>query len=77
MRRVTLAFMAASLVLAGSVLTASAQNQNGGAARLHAQIQNATPIRQAACNGFTGGCGCAPGWISACANRCCRCVRCW
>ena len=28
-------------------------------------------------NGMTGGCGCGPGWISACAPRCCRCVPCY
>jgi hypothetical protein len=77
MRKLTLTLAATALMLAGSMLAASAQNQNGGAGRLHAQIQNATPIHEAACNGFTGACGCAPGWISACPGRCCRCVRCW
>jgi hypothetical protein len=77
MRKLTLTFMATALMLAGMAMAANAQNQAPGAARLHAQIQNATPIHQAACNGFTGGCGCAPGWISACPGRCCRCVRCW
>jgi hypothetical protein len=66
-------------MLGGMAMSASAQNQAPGAARLHAQIQNATPIHQAACNGWTGSCGCGPGWISACAGagRCCHCVRCW
>jgi hypothetical protein len=68
MRKLTLTLAATALMLAGSMR---------GAGRLHAQIQNATPIHEAACNGFTGACGCAPGWISACPGRCCRCVRCW
>jgi len=39
-------------------MSASAQNHNAGAARLHAKVQNATPIRQAACNDWSGACGC-------------------
>ena len=43
-----------------------------------AQLKNTTPfVKQAACNGSTGYCGCGPGWISACAPRCCRCVPCY
>ncbi len=72
MRKLTLTVMAAALLLGGMVMSASAQNQAPGAAGLHAQIQNATPIHQAACNGWTGACGCAPG-----SGHCCRCVRCW
>jgi hypothetical protein len=43
-----------------------------------AQFKDSTPfVKQAACNGRTGYCGCGPGWISACAPRCCRCVPCY
>ena len=58
-------------------LPASAQNEQRGAASIHA-LKNATPIvTPAACRGGTGYCGCGPGWVSACAPRCCRCVPCW
>jgi hypothetical protein len=77
MRKLTLTVAATALMLGSMAMSASAQNQAPGAANLQAQIQNFTPIHKAACNGFTGACGCAPGWISACANRCCRCVRCY
>jgi hypothetical protein len=76
MRKLTMTLTAAALMLGTMAISANAQTA-AGAASLHAQIHNATMFRHAACNGFTGGCGCAPGWISACANRCCRCVRCY
>jgi hypothetical protein len=44
---------AAAFVLAASAVAGNAQTQSSGAARLHAQIQNATPIIQhAACFGW-------------------------
>ena len=77
MRSLTMTLTAAVLVLGTMAITASAQTQWMGAASLHAQLKNATPIvRQVACNGTTGGCGCAAGWISACRDRCCRCIPC-
>jgi hypothetical protein len=78
MRNFTMTLMTAALVLGVMVSQASAQNVNRGALCPADALKNATPIvTRAACNGFTGGCGCAPGWISACRDRCCRCVRCW
>jgi hypothetical protein len=75
MRKFTITLTAAALVL-GAMAQANAQNQQRGAAQIHA-LKNATPIvTPAACNGTTGGCGCGPGWVSACAPRCCRCVPC-
>jgi hypothetical protein len=77
MRKVAMTLSAAVFVLGALALPASAQNEQRGAASIHA-LRNATPIvRQAACNGGTGYCGCGPGWISACAPRCCRCVPCY
>jgi hypothetical protein len=75
MQKLKLTLTAVILVL--GTMTASAQSSLTGAASLQAQVKNATPIvHQAACNGFTGGCGCAPGWISACRDRCCKCIPC-
>jgi hypothetical protein len=65
----------AALVLTASVVAASAQIQTRGAAGLHAQMQNATPIvRQAACRGF--GPYCPPGTTRRCGPYRCWCVRC-
>jgi hypothetical protein len=64
MRKLTLTLSAAVFVLGALALPASAQNEQRGAASIHA-LKNATPIvRPAACNGGTGYCGCGPGWIS-------------
>jgi hypothetical protein len=77
MKKLILTLSAAAFVLGTLALPASAQNEHRAAASIHA-LRNATPIvRPAACNGTTGYCGCGPGWISACAPRCCRCVPCW
>ena len=48
----TAAWITAALVLTASVIAASAQIQTRGAAGLHAQLQNATPIQRAACWGW-------------------------
>ncbi len=78
MRKLTMILTAVMFMLGTMVMTASAQTQAPGAASFPAQLQNATPfVKQAACNGSTGYCGCGPGWISACAPRCCRCVPCY
>jgi hypothetical protein len=75
MRKLMLTLGAAALVLAAMAVEAGAQQQRGAACIR--SLTNATPIiTQAACNGRTGGCGCAPGWVSACRYRCCRCVPC-
>jgi len=64
-RKVTMTVTAAALLLGTVALQASAQNQQRGAASIHA-LRNATPIvTPAACYGGTGYCGCGPGWISA------------
>jgi hypothetical protein len=76
-RKLTMTLTAAVLVLGTMAMQANAQNQQRGAATIHA-LKNATPIvTPAACYGGTGYCGCGPGWISACSPRCCRCVPCW
>ena len=63
MRKVTMTLTAAALLLGTMALQASAQNQQRGAASIHA-LRNATPIvTPAACYGGTGYCGCGPGWI--------------
>ncbi len=78
MRKITMTLAAAALVFGTMTVMASAQTQQPAAAGIHG-LKNATPIvKLAACNGWTGACGCGPGWISACAPRgCCRCVPCY
>ena len=67
--------LSALVLLLGAALPADAQ-QHRGAACLR-PLTNASPsVRLAACVGGTGYCGCGPGWVSACAPRCCRCVPC-
>jgi len=69
MTKLTLTLSAALLVLGALALPASAQNEQRGAASIHA-LKNATPIvTPAACRGGTGYCGCGPGWVSACTQR--------
>ena len=75
MRTFTLTLTAVALVL-GAVSLANAQTLRPGAGSLLA-LKNATPIiKRISCDGTTGYCGCGPGWISACAPRCCKCVPC-
>jgi hypothetical protein len=77
MRKLSITLATTALVFGALAMPASAQTENRGAASIHA-LKNATPvIKKAACNGTTGGCGCGPGWISACAPGCCRCVPCY
>jgi hypothetical protein len=74
MRRLMMTLTAALLVLGGMALQADAQNGTSSLPTL----KNASPIvKQTSCRGYTGACGCAPGWVSACRYRCCRCVPCW
>jgi len=75
MRKVTLILSATALTLATMVMAANAQTQGAGAARLHAQIHNATPIEQAACRGF--GPYCPPGTTRACNRWRCWCRPCY
>ena len=65
MTKVTVTLAAAAVFLGSMALTASAQTQRPGAAALHAQAQNFTPmIQQVACGGFGPRCG--PGWTYYC-----------
>jgi len=78
MKKLTMTLTAAALVLA-AMASANAQTQSPGAAGLHAQLNNATPIvKLAACNGTTGVYGCGPGWYRRCGpyGRC-ACVPCY
>jgi hypothetical protein len=75
MQKLTITLTAVAFALAASVLTASAQNQSSGASGLHAQIQNATPIKNAACRGW--GPWCPPGRVRRCGPYRCWCVPCW
>ena len=63
MRKLTMTLTAAALMLGTMAIAANAQTQAPGAAGLHTQIQNATPIKQAACRGF--GRWCPPGSCGA------------
>jgi hypothetical protein len=81
MRKLALTLTAATLVLGMTVLTASAQTQAPGAAGLHAQANNFTPmVQHTACGGFGPFCG--PGWVRRCwrgpyGYPHCRCVPCY
>ena len=67
MKKLALTLTTATLALGMTALTASAQTQRPGAAALHAQAQNFTPmIQQAACGGYGPRCG--PGWTSTVAQ---------
>ena len=70
MRKLTMNLLATVLMLGAIAVAANAQTQAAGAASFHAQIQNATPIQQAACRGF--GPYCPPG-----TTRVCGPFRCW
>lgn len=73
MKKLMIISAAAALVLGVMALQAGAHD---GVAAVH-ELKNASPIvKLAACNGYTGRCGCAPGWVSSCPRRCCRCVPC-
>jgi hypothetical protein len=78
MKKLALTLTAAALVLGINALTAGAQTQQPGAANLHAQIHNATPIvKQVACRGPGRSCG--PGFVRRCGFPFaphCRCVPC-
>jgi hypothetical protein len=72
MRKLTMTLTAAVLMLGTMAVAANAQSQ--GAASLHAQIKNATPIHRAACGGF--GPYCPPGFVRACGPYRCWCRPC-
>jgi hypothetical protein len=67
---------AAALLLGSAAVSAHAQTQSPGAARLNAQAKNATIIRETACHGF--GPHCPPGrtWTCNGYGRC-WCRPCW
>jgi hypothetical protein len=67
MKRLAMTLSVVTLALGTTVFTAGAQTQKLGAAALHAQSQNFTPLtQQIACGGYTGGYGCGPGWTYYC-----------
>jgi hypothetical protein len=69
-------WIAVALALTLSLGAASAQIQTRGAAGLHAQLQNATPlVRDAACRGF--GPYCPPGTTRRCGPYRCWCAPCY
>lgn len=75
MGKFTMTLTAAALVLATTAVAANAQTQTPGAAGLHAQMQNATPLKQAACRGW--GPSCRPGWTRVCGPYRCWCRPCY
>lgn len=76
MRRTSKIFAVSMLALAALTLPAEAQSQSVAGACSRAVKALNMSVKEAACNGGTGYCGCGPGWVSACAPRCCECVRC-
>jgi Spy/CpxP family protein refolding chaperone len=75
MRNLTVTVTAAALALGAMAVAAQAQTQPANAAGFHAQLQNATPIHQAACRGW--GPYCPPGYVRACGPFRCWCRPCW
>jgi hypothetical protein len=79
MRKLTMILAAAMLVLGTTAMTTVAHAQPMGASSVCQAVKNFTPfIKEAACNGRTGHCGCGAGWISSCpgSGHCCKCVPC-
>jgi len=77
MKKIAMTVMAAAFALGAMGLAANAQIQRSNAVCLISTMKNSTSIvKNAGCYGGTGYCGCGPGWVSACAPRCCRCVPC-
>lgn len=74
MRKFTMTVTAAVLALGMTAIAANAQTQQPGAASLHAQIQNATPVEKAACQG--PGPYCPPGYVRTCGPYRCWCRPC-
>jgi hypothetical protein len=72
MGKIAITLAAAALLLGSVAWTAEAQTQ--GAANIHAQAQNATPIVKAACMGF--GRWCPPGMRRVCGPARCWCAPC-
>jgi hypothetical protein len=75
MRKLTMTLTAAALMMGIMAIASIAQTQAPGAASLHAQIQNATPIHRAACGGF--GPYCPPGTTRVCGPYRCWCRPCY
>ncbi len=75
MRKFAMTLAAAALVLGVTSMAAKAQAQYAGAAGIHAQLKNATPIEQAACRGF--GPYCPPGYTRVCGPYRCWCRPCY
>ena len=75
MRRLTMTLTAAALILGTMAIGANAQTQSSGAASFHAQIKNATPLKEAACRGF--GPYCPPGFVRRCGPYRCWCAPCY
>jgi hypothetical protein len=74
MQELTMTLAVAALMLGSTAIAANAQSAAAGAASLHAQIQNATPIAKTACHG--GGAYCPPGMVRRCGAHRCGCTRC-
>jgi hypothetical protein len=70
MRKLTITLAATAFTLGTMALALTANAQTQGAAALHTQAQNATPIHEAACGGW--GRWCPPG-----NHRVCGPMRCW
>jgi hypothetical protein len=75
MRKFTMTLTAAALILGAMAVGANAQTQSSGAASFHAQIKNATTLKEAACRGF--GHYCPPGTTRACGPYRCWCRPCY
>ena len=76
MRKFAMSLTAASFVLGAMAITANAQTPASGASNLHAQTQNATLFKEAACRGW--GAHCPPGRVWRCGpyGRC-GCAPCY
>jgi hypothetical protein len=75
MKKITMTLAATALIFGSMVFSASAQTQAPGAANFHAQLKNATPLKQAACRGW--GPYCPPGTVRRCGPFRCWCAVCY
>ncbi len=77
MRKLALTLAAVSLALGTMALGANAQTQQLGAANLHAQAKNFTPVEtQVACRGYGPHCGPGFTWVCGPYGHRCWCRPC-
>ncbi len=74
MGKIAITLATAALMLGSLAMMNAAQSEQPGALSLRAQAQNASPIRQAGCRGWSA--GCRPGTHRVCGPYHCWCRVC-